>query len=175
MITFERFERSDFDRLIGWIDSSKLLVQWAGPQFSYPLDRVQLESYIYNSEHGVSKNVIFKVLINNIITGHIELCDLNIPKKSAMLTRFLIGNPKARGKGFGQKICKTFLDHAYNIYGIETIDLFVFDDNFPALNCYRKIGFTEEGYFPDTWEVDSSKCGIYHLRYTRQHGKQLDN
>jgi len=36
MILFEKFEKSDFDRLIGWVDSELFMVQFSGPIFSYP-------------------------------------------------------------------------------------------------------------------------------------------
>ena len=167
MIRFEKFERSDFYRLIAWVDSPKLLLQWAGPIFSYPLNIDQLESYLSNSEKETSNVAIYKILYNDRVIGHIELCDIDEVRKSAMLTRVLIGDPKERNLGLGQKICKIFIEYAYNMYKLCNIDLFVFDDNHSAMHCYQKIGFNEEAYFPKAWHFGGSLIGIHHLRFTR--------
>ncbi len=47
MIKLEPFEKEDFDQLISWTDSEKLLIQFAGPDYTFPLTTQQL---ILNSE-----------------------------------------------------------------------------------------------------------------------------
>ncbi|MGA8943289.1 MAG: hypothetical protein WB502_11350 [Thermoactinomyces sp.] len=39
MVKLLPFTEQDIERLINWIDSPDLLLQWAGPAFTYPLDK----------------------------------------------------------------------------------------------------------------------------------------
>ncbi|KAA0546683.1 hypothetical protein FZW96_15755 [Bacillus sp. BGMRC 2118] len=59
MLKLLPFENVDYDRLISWIDSPALLLQWAGPIFTFPLNHEQL--YHYSSE-APSNRRIFKVV-----------------------------------------------------------------------------------------------------------------
>ena len=43
MIALERFNLACYKRLIGWIDSAEMLMQFGGPAFSFPLTTSQLE------------------------------------------------------------------------------------------------------------------------------------
>lgn len=51
MVELKYFERSDFDQLIGWVDSPEFLLQWSGSQFDYPLNEAQLVQYLANANH----------------------------------------------------------------------------------------------------------------------------
>ena len=97
MIKIVKFEKEDFSRLISWIDSEKLLIQFAGPIFSYPLTIPQLDQYISDPNKQ-----IFKVLdpITNVVFGHGEIF---IDNKNAKLCRILIGDQRYKGKGYGHK------------------------------------------------------------------------
>ena len=43
-----------------WIDSPQLLMQWAGPQFQFPLTRNQLMNYVQGANAEESEVYIFK-------------------------------------------------------------------------------------------------------------------
>lgn len=82
MIELKPFNREDFSRLIKWVDTPDLLVSWAGPIFSYPLDFVQLERYLKASECTNPSRLIYKAIdkhSGNVI-GHIELDQNNYAK-----------------------------------------------------------------------------------------------
>lgn len=55
---------------------------------------------------------------------------------------------KHRGKGIGQKLVKTALDHAHYI-GIEKVEIQVFSNNHEAISLFEKFGFTGEGVIRD--------------------------
>jgi hypothetical protein len=43
MISLKNFKPDDFDLMISWMDYKELLIQIAGPYFSYPLTHAQLQ------------------------------------------------------------------------------------------------------------------------------------
>ena len=46
ILKLEPFTTNDFSRLIGWIDTERELIQFAGDLFTYPLSENQLHAYL---------------------------------------------------------------------------------------------------------------------------------
>ena len=101
MVVLEPFTEADFDRLIGWIPSSDFLLQWAGPDFEYPLNREQLNEYLTGTQGDLPSKLIYKVVDseNGTVIGHIELAAIDRRNGSARVCRVLVGDPSYRGKG----------------------------------------------------------------------------
>lgn len=58
---------------------------------------------------------------------------------------YVVGiDPDAQGGGLGTALTARGLRHLYD-QGLRIVDLYVEGDNTPALNVYRKLGFTEHG------------------------------
>ena len=79
MIELLPFTEQDFPRLMQWVNSPELLVQWAGALlFTYPLDEKQLKAYLQSSRGDHAQSRIFKVVDEQAKTvGHIELGAIN--------------------------------------------------------------------------------------------------
>ena len=46
-----------------------------------------------------------------------------------------------RGKGWGGIFVRELINETRRIFNPDNIDLFVLEDNAPAIRCYEKIGF----------------------------------
>ncbi len=55
MIKIVSFEINDWKYLRKWITNEAELVQFAGPIFSFPVDRSQVESYLSNPNRTIFK------------------------------------------------------------------------------------------------------------------------
>jgi len=76
MIRLESFDDRDFPRLMSWIDSREMLLQWAGPRlFTFPLDTMQLTRYSLRlALTRPQGSRIFKALDEEErVVGHVEL------------------------------------------------------------------------------------------------------
>lgn len=136
MIRLAPFGKADFSRLISWVDSEALLVQFSGPVFTFPLTPEQLEQYI--SDGNRYAYTVTDVQTNEAI-GHAEIyIDAN---KVAKLCRILIGKPDFRGKGLGQEIVEGLVDLSFGALSAEEVMLNVYDWNIAAIKCYEKAGF----------------------------------
>ncbi len=62
MLELQKFEKLDFDRLIGWIPDERFLVQWAGPLFTWSLDDGQLDNYLKETKGEKPKRYVFKAV-----------------------------------------------------------------------------------------------------------------
>jgi len=135
MISLEKFDSSSYDKLISWIDSPEALMQFAGPSYSFPLTKEQLEK-----SGGDPNRYAYKVVdtdTNNTI-GHAEI---HLISDGAVLRRILVGDTNMRGKG----LCSPIVAQLLRIVFVELkqvkVELNVFDWNTSAIKCYEKAGF----------------------------------
>ena len=145
MLELRTFEKADSDRLISWIPDARFLLRFAGPEYSFPLDKAQLEETIRKTREDNPKHYMFKVVhvLSDEVIGHIEIMRVNYEKRTAHLGRVLIGNPDDRGKGYGIEMVSLALHFAFNSIGLNELTLGVFDFNTPAIACYKGLGFKE--------------------------------
>lgn len=58
-----------------------------------------------------------------------------------------IGSEAMRGQGLGSDALRTLVGYLFGELGLHKVRLFVEAENAPALACYRRLGFVEEGRF----------------------------
>lgn len=131
-ISLKSFTSSDFNRLIGWINSEEDLVRFAGSIFSFPLSKHQL--HIYLKDLRRTPLVVAK---DDEIIGH---CELNFQNDLPRLSRIFISK-EWRNKGIGKIVVSLMLEQIFATTSFTEVDLSVFDWNKNAIACYEKIGF----------------------------------
>ncbi len=146
MVKLIPFTPVDFPRLLFWITSPELLVQWAGPsQFTYPLDESQLNNYLQMGEGKSPVSMIFKIAgEGGEALGHIELGSINRLNSTASLCRVFV-DPACRGKGICVEAVRQVLAIGFGELGLRRIDLRVYSFNTAALRCYERTGLVREG------------------------------
>ena len=135
MLKLEPFTENDFSRLIGWIDTKRELVQFAGDLFTYPLSEDQLHAYL-SQEKLVAKKIIH--IESGEVIGH---CELNFLNEHPRLSRILIGNKQNRGLGYGAKIIRLMIDAIQKEIPSKQVELRVFGYNANAIKLYKKEDF----------------------------------
>jgi RimJ/RimL family protein N-acetyltransferase len=146
MVELVAFTENDFPRLLGWIQSPELLVQWAGPgQFTYPLTRRQLKAYLRLSRGKRPRSMIYKVVHGAAeVAGHIELGAINRQNGTASVCRVFL-DPNWRGRGICAEMVRGVLATGFGELGLRRIDLRVFGFNKAAIRCYERAGLVREG------------------------------
>jgi RimJ/RimL family protein N-acetyltransferase len=169
-IKLRPFVRTDFDRLIAWIDSPDLLAQWAGTMaFTYPLDEAQLDAYLLSAGGETPPRRIFTAL--NARTkqpvGHVELNRIDRIHQSASVSRLLVGERRRRGKGIGGHIIEALLDVAFGEMAMHRIDLYVLEFNLAAIRLYEGLGFVTEGHMLEARNVGGAFHNVYYMALLR--------
>lgn len=95
----------------------------------------------YENYQGNVADRMFMIELEQRAVGIIALYHIDEVTKQAEMGRLLIGDLSARGKSVGIKATKLLCEYGFNKLGLEKIKLEVFEDNFPALSVYEKIGF----------------------------------
>lgn len=76
--------------------------------------------------------------------GTCDLRDIDHRNRTATMG-LLIGEPDARGKGFGTEATRLLLDVAFTVLGLHAVWLTVYAFNLAGQRCYAKAGFREVG------------------------------
>jgi len=160
MVRLEKFERSDFDQLISWIDSEESMIQFSGTIFKYPIDCEQLEKYI-----SADNRLVYKVIdieTNNVI-GHAELNNINHQHKNARICRILVGETSERNKGYGKAIIKELVRFGFEELKLHRLDLGVYNFNKQAIKCYQDCGFEIEGLMRENTMVGNEYWSSFNM------------
>lgn len=167
MIELQKFTPTDFETFMSWINNEKELFQFAGPIFTFPLNRNQLENYM-NMEGLVPYKVVWKE--TNETIGH---CELNYQKGHYRLSRILIGNKSYRGKGIGEEIVHKMVDKFFEDPKVSKVDLNVFDWNLAAIKCYENAGFKINPFYIRTMRVTGGTWVRLNMDLTRTEWNKL--
>lgn len=150
-IELRRFERDDFDELIGWIPDARFLRQWAGPGYTFPLTASQLAANQREAEIEPPARHIFRAVARRTgeALGHVELALPPDRPSGGRLCRGrlcrILAAPSHRGHGHGLRIVQLACAFAFEALHLGEIGLHVFDFNTPAIACYEKVGFAPTG------------------------------
>ncbi|WP_426479074.1 GNAT family N-acetyltransferase [Chryseobacterium sp. CBSDS_008] len=134
MIILQPFTIHDAPQLISKIEDERMLLQFAGPAYRFPLTEEQLETDLYDKNRTLFK---IKDQPGNTI-GHAQIF---LKDKTFLLGRILIWDENNRGKGYGKRVMQELLKYGFSHFDKETAELNVYDWNTGAIECYRKVGF----------------------------------
>ncbi|MBC6699191.1 GNAT family N-acetyltransferase [Hymenobacter puniceus] len=152
MIRLEYFTPADFPQLIDWITDAKLLMNWSGSLFSFPLTEDKLAWYLEDTnDPATSDALIYKAIETRTgeVVGHISLGGISRKNSAARISRVLVGNSTARRRGICQGMMQAILRIGFEDLGLHRIDLGVYDFNTAAIRCYEKAGMQQEGLSRD--------------------------
>ena len=76
--------------------------------------------------------------------GNCGLHEVDLANRRTMVG-IMIGEPDARGRGYGTEAMRLLLDYAFTVLGLHSVMLTVFAYNHAGRRCYEKAGFRELG------------------------------
>jgi RimJ/RimL family protein N-acetyltransferase len=157
------FGRADFDQLIADGGSPEFLFQWAGPLFTHPLDRAQLERYLLTGLGNPPSSLLFTALDQaGAPVGHIELTRIDRRNLCATVARVLV-YAGHRGQGIGREMLTQALRVGFDDLGLHRVELLVFDFNQPAIRAYEHAGMKIEGLLRDVRKVGDGYWSVYQM------------
>ncbi|MFX1268439.1 MAG: GNAT family N-acetyltransferase [Promethearchaeota archaeon] len=114
-----------------------------------PLTRDMEEEWFDNLKTK-ENTIIFSILLteNNgkeKLIGNCGIDDINWKDRVGHCGVF-IGDKENQGKGYGTEALCLLVDYGFNTLNLNRIELIVYDFNIRAMNCYKKVGFIEEGH-----------------------------
>lgn len=170
MLHLRPLKREDLPIILKWNENktSDYLFQWAGNSYTHPLTLEQLESVFDTGiELSEVRNARYAIETthNNKMIGVIELNHIDNHKGTASVCRFLIGDDKNRGKGYGKEALSLLTMVANEQYQIQSLFLKVFDVNLQGIRCYEKVGFKQVDYEQDVYHDGTKSWGRVYMAY----------
>ncbi|MBB6370484.1 GNAT family N-acetyltransferase [Chryseobacterium shigense] len=135
MIQLQPFTTEDSSELISKIKDKRMLLQFAGPAYHFPLTKEQLKNDLETENRFLF--IVFDETGQKAI-GHAQIF---LKERTFLLGRILIWDESNRGKGYGKKIVQNLLQYGFTHFDRETAELNVYDWNTGAIECYKKAGF----------------------------------
>jgi RimJ/RimL family protein N-acetyltransferase len=112
-----------------------------GLRFSFPLDERQLAEYATTA--GEFRHLICAVDSHDAVLGHAKL--EIVPEHELGQIGHVAVAPEMRGQGIAGKLLHRLIELAFDELALHRLELVVFSFNDPALHCYKRAGFREEG------------------------------
>ena len=145
MVRLECLSEDEFSMVVEWFGREKpdMLLQWAGPTYTYPLTVEQLlNHYGEGINQEQSRTFVYKIMDESTgeAAGMIQLGRIDRTAGTAVVGRFWI-QEHLRHKGVGTAALRNLIDKAVREFQLRQLILRVFDFNLPAIKCYEKLGF----------------------------------
>lgn len=159
-LVFRPFRVADFGALITWAPSPDELLQWAGPNFSFPLDEQQLTDYAATAGDRC-RIVSGAISKTDAVVAHAELNIL--PEHNLGQVRRVAVAPEMRGRGIGLALVRWLTGLAFDELGLHRLELVVFSFNHSARRCYKRAGFEQEGYAHDARKASDGYWDLVYM------------
>jgi RimJ/RimL family protein N-acetyltransferase len=142
-ITLRPARPADAEEMARWFTDLANLVEWGGPEVSFPLTADQMAAWIAEGANLMPRICFTAVDANDKPIGHVEFLR-DPPRKWARLGRFGIASAR-RDQGFGRALFDHAVRYAFTELGVEHLALAVATRNERARRLYLRAGFRDEG------------------------------
>lgn len=180
MIKLDLLKKEDLQNIIRWNSnrSEDYLLQWAGPNFKYPLTITQIENYFLNEVEKENSNIfVYKILITKTreMVGTVELREIDKDNKIGRICRFLIGEENNRGRSIGTLALNQVVKIGFEDMKFEKVTLGVFDFNYGAIKCYEKAGFVKEVFVENIRESSAGGWNLCEMGISKTKWLKMNN
>lgn len=156
------FDSSHAPELISNIENKRMLLQFAGPAYQFPLTEEQLKA----DENRLLFRIVEKADQKTI--GHAQML---LKEHTFLLGRILIWDKNNRGKGYGEQTIRKLLEYGFTHFDRDTSELNVYDWNTGAIACYRKVGFEIDPNTMSEAKIDDETWLSINMKISRDHFK----
>lgn len=168
MLKIRPMTEEDFRVVVKWNMGKEetFLYQWAGKSYVYPLTLKQFRDKVdiaINTKKSDAFIYAIDLAGEDRLVGTLELSGVDYKKKTGSIGKFLIGDSRDRGKGYGKEALTLVLNEAFEHIGLKTIFLQVFDFNIGGIKCYEKVGFKKIKYEENVYYDGVKPWGRYYM------------
>ena len=142
MIRLRPYKACDASTIASWIGDEVSFRKWSADRYDkYPIKAEDMNLH-YNNFSGNDSFYPMTAFDENGVVGHLIMRFID-EEKSILRFGFIIVDNKKRGMGYGKPMLKLAIKYAFEILKADKITLGVFENNKPAYNCYKAVGFDD--------------------------------
>jgi len=150
-INLRPWRKEDIDLFIKWFNDPEVTIYIGN---AFPNLTREAEEHLYE-EHGKEKDrtmYVIELKDTGQAIGNCSLFDIDLKNRSGEIG-IVIGEKDYWSKGYGREAINLLLQVGFDGYGLNRIQLRYGDFNRRGENCYRAVGFKEEGRLRQAWYV----------------------
>ena len=155
----------DYEYLEHWVNDERIHVLWCARLLPWPLTREALDAFLERDAREWGGFAYVATEDDGKPIGFF-LYSTNVKENSGFL-KFIVLDPELRGRGYGVRMIKLALKYAFEITGVTSVQLNVFQVNAAAVRCYEKAGLkvraVEENAFRYREEI-WARCNMVIVR-----------
>ena len=151
----------DFDSVQKWINDERVHALWCANLIPYPLTADEFRAALEKDSADWEGCAFVATDDDGIPVGFFVL-SVNAKDNSAFIKMVVVNN-ELRGKGYGDQMIKLLQKYAFEIAGVSSLGINVFDVNTSARKCYERNGFAEDSYTPDAIGYKDESWGRYRM------------
>lgn len=160
--------KTDTNNILKWRNSKQVKENFI---YRKKLTEIQHQNWL---DTIIEQKKAFQFIIvekeNNKDIGSVYLRDIDLENKKAEFGIF-IGEADSMGKGFGTEATRLIVEYGFNELKLNKIFLRVFTENEQAINCYKRVGFREQGIFEQDVLIDADFKDIMFMAIFEKEGK----
>lgn len=129
---------SDYKYVAEWLKEERIHALWCANLLPFPLSKEALDAFLEKDAEEWGGYACVAAGENGIPIGFF-MYSVNEKENSGFL-KFIVLNGELRGKGYGTQMIRLALKYAFEITGVDFVQLNVFKCNEAAMKCYAKAG-----------------------------------
>ncbi len=140
MLRLRPYKPCDADTITTWLKSEYAFRQWSADRYEkYPITAEDMNAY-YDNDKTNPRIWGLTAFDGSGTVGHLTM---RYPKDTYGEIRlgFVIVDDSRRKMGLGKEMLSLAIKYAFEILAAEKISLGVFENNIPAIKCYKSCGF----------------------------------
>lgn len=160
------FGKNDYKYIAKWVNDERIHRLWCGDLLTYPISEESLAGLLEKNAgewggHG------FIVTEDDGTPIGFFCYSVNASANSGFMS-FVVLDPGLRGKGWGTRMMKLALKYAFDITGVDSVGINVFDVNQGARRCYEKAGFVLQGVTEAAYRHGDEEWGRCRMAAARE-------
>jgi len=172
MLRLRPYKCCDAEKIAAWAKDKDVYNKWGGDHFGeFPLSGKTIDDKyrIDNGDCTQPDNFYPWIAFDeNGVVGHFIMRYIHDDNKILRFGWVIVDNT-IRGKGYGKQMLRLGLKYAFEILGVEVVTIGVFQNNVPAYNCYKSLGFKEARMDDEIIkEIDGEQWKIIELEILKE-------
>ena len=148
-----------------WVADEREHALWCANLIPYPMTAKKLQDVLEKDAHDWGGCAYVATEDDGKLVGFFVMA-VDVSNNSGYL-KFVIVDNKLRGNGYGTQMIKLMLKYAFDIAGVSSVQLNVFDTNDKAKKCYSNIGFIEDSIVKNAFTYKEESWGRSHMVITK--------
>ncbi|MBR6626714.1 MAG: GNAT family N-acetyltransferase [Lachnospiraceae bacterium] len=151
----------DYKYIEKWLTDERTHALWCANRIAYPITQDKLGNALQKGAEDWGDAAYVVTEDNGRQIGFFVLA-LNATGDSGFL-KYLVLDKELRGRGYGMQMLRLILRYAFDVTGVDRVQLNVFDVNSSARNCYSRMGFIEDNVMKDAFSYHKEMWSRCHM------------